>query len=151
MDVAAQSRLALAAQAREAADRLHDLVGLTSTPLPPGGRSAHARDIRLLALHLQDLAVLADVADGATWADIADTLRLPETFVRDRYEDLLPAWAAANDHPTDGTVHSDHVIGLVADDDPAGTAAMLDQWWQRHAEPWQAIDDAPVSRALAGA
>ncbi len=151
MDVGAQSRLALASQARETSDRARDVVGATSDHLRPGERIGLARDVRRLSMHMLDLAVLTELADGTPWDVIADALGLPLDLVLDRYESFLPTWAAALESGHTGPVYGEHVIGLLTDGDPAGTAAMLDQWWKRHAEPWQDLDDGPVTRALAGA
>lgn len=144
----ARARLAFAVAGRDTADYARGLVGDVGTPQLAGERIRNARRVRLLALTMLDRAVLIEALTGTSWAAIADALALPESEARKRYEETVEKWARAL--PTgvlDATIFGDATTGLRHDHDPEGTAAALDAWFQRHAEPWEGADN-PVTRSL---
>lgn len=146
----ARARLAFAVAGRDSADYARGLVGDVGTPQLPGERIRAARTLRLLGLSVLDRAVLIEALTGTSWAAIAEALALPESEARQRYETTVQLWS--KELPAgqlDATIFGDHTTGLRHDLDPEGTAAALDAWFQRHAEPWDGADT-PVTRALTG-
>lgn len=141
-----RARLALAVASREVADLARGVVGDVSTPMVTGERIRSARRIRLQAGVLVDRAVLAELSDGASWTDVATALGIDADLARARYEQTWAEWRAGgvDDDPDFG----DFGVGLRGDLDLDGTARTLDQWWRRHAEPWDAADRAPVAAVL---
>lgn len=75
--------------------------------------------------------VLAELLAGATWEEVADGYGLTPEEMRRRFEPTLRTWRNGSLRP-----------------DPAGTAAALDFWVERHAEPWMEWSGCPVSRAI---
>lgn len=146
MNPGQRARLALAVAAREAADYAHGYVGDVSVPMPAGERIRSVRRLRLMALAVLDRAVLVELADGASWQEVADSLGLPLDETLRRYQETADLWAGADGPQAAGV--GDFEVGLAGDLDPAGTAAALDAWYVRHAEPWDARVDRPVSSAL---
>lgn len=146
----ARARLAFAVAGREASDYARGLVGDVGSPQLPGERVRNARRLRLLALSVLDRAVLIEALTGTSWAEIAEALAMPEDEVRRRYEATVEQWA--RELPAamlDATIYGDLTTGLRHDHDPEGTAAAIDAWYSRHAEPWEGADT-PVQRALSG-
>jgi hypothetical protein len=144
----ARARVALAATARELADKARNIVGNVSTPMLPGERIRSARRVRLEALALVDRAVLAELADGATWDEVAEALSMTPTQAKTIHAPAWELWQNGGD--ADELDFGDHGVGLPGDPDLAGTAATLDQWWRRHADPWETTDDMPVTHAMDG-
>lgn len=140
----------MAVAARENADYARGLVGDISTPMLPGERIRAARRLRVLALTVLDRAVLIERAAGCSWEEIARALGLSVDETRARYEETWQVWCAeAAPAGVDARVQGEHGLGLRFDEDPQGTAEMLDAWYMRHAEPWDdAPSEAPCVRAL---
>lgn len=138
--------MAFAVAARETADYARGLVGDVGTPQLPGERIRNARRLRLLTLSLLDRAVLIEALTGTSWPEIADALALPEDETRRRYEPTVQQWAVEL-AKQDPSIYGDLTVGMRHDADPEGTAAALDAWFSRHAEPWDGADT-PVTRAL---
>jgi hypothetical protein len=135
-----------AASARELADAACALVGQAHEPQPTRQRIRDVRQIRVLALELLDRTVLAQLLAGASWAEVAEALMLPEDLTRSRYADALAIWSGRAE---DAAVS---MPGSAGDRDVEGTAAALDAWWLRHAEgasvcAGDVVTD-PVSRLL---
>lgn len=79
---------------------------------------------------------------GASWAELADALSLPEGETIRRYESTVAMWRSGQGQGDLAAVLSgDIVIGLMDDPDPASTAEGIDAWYARHADPWE--QDAP--------
>lgn len=142
-----RARLALAVAAREAADLARGVVGDVSTPMRPGERIRAARRIRLMSLSIVDRAVLAELSDGTSWDDVAVALGIDADTARRRYEPTWLDWQAGD--VDDEADFGDFSVGLPGDLDLPGTAATLDSWWVRHAEPWETADRTnPVAQVL---
>lgn len=142
-----RTRLALAVAARELADLARGIVGDVSTPMLRGERIRSARRLRMHTWTLVDRAVLSELADGATWDEVAAALGIPLEEAQRRYAQTWVQWRAGH---TDGDDDfGDFGVGLRGDLDLEGTAEALDQWWRRHAEPWEAADQQnPVAKVL---
>lgn len=150
-NVGVRARLAYAVASREVADYARGLVGDTATPMLPGERIRAARRLRVLALSVLDRAVLVELAAGASWANVADALGLPEAEVRRRYQETAARWVSGqspDEADLDLSIYGDFSTGLHPDSDPEGMAAALDAWYLRHSEPWDERADGPVTRAL---
>lgn len=136
----------MAKAAEQNADLARGLIGNVSTPMVRGELIRMARRNRLAGLAPTDHAVLAELADGATWEEVADALCLDVDAARRIYEPTWQEWRDAT--PEEAADLGDFGIGLNGDPDLEGTAATIDQWWRRHAEPWETVDENPVSRLL---
>lgn len=148
-----RAKVAMAVGAREAADYARGLVGDVSTPMLPGERVRAARRLRVLALTVLDRAVLVERAQGCSWAEIARALSLSEEETVARYAETFEQWVAERaPEGIDASVLGDFGIGLRFDEDPEGTAASVDAWYARHAEPWEHAEaqGGPCTRALSG-
>lgn len=55
-----------------------------------------ARMLRVDAIDIVTMAVLAERAKGATWDDVAEALTLPVKFVIEHYEPLERQWITGN-------------------------------------------------------
>jgi hypothetical protein len=144
----ARARLAFAVAVREAADYARGLIGDVGVDHMPGELIRNARRLRLLALSGLDRAVLVERLAGTSWEQIAEAMVLPVDEARRRYEETVDLWM--QELPAgevNAVIYGDHTTGLRHDHDPAGTALALDQWWNRHLEPWE-DEDTPVQRAL---
>lgn len=141
-----RARLALAVTGQEAADLGRGVVADVAVPLAAGERITMTRRLRLLSIALVDRAVLVELADGASWEQVADALGVPVEEARRVYEPTWVAWSA--DAGFLAYDAGDRGVGMPADADAAGTAAALDSWCVRHAEPWDEPVSEPVSRIL---
>lgn len=144
----ARARVALAVALRDTADLARGLVGDVSTPMVTGELIRKARRVRRDALAVVDRAVLVELANGASWAEVADAVGLDVEDALRVYGDTLEAWLAAEQDALDD---GDQGVGLIGDQDLPGTAHSLDQWWRRHADPWDVpagIEGYPVARSL---
>lgn len=139
-----RARLSLAVAGAELSDLGRGVVADMSTPMRPGERIRKARRARLMSFTVVDRAVLVELAEGADWDTIADALFQPVDEVRRRYEPTWEQWLADD---LEDTGIGDNAVGLRGDQDPAGTAATIDQWLRRHTDPWDQ-DPGPVARAL---
>lgn len=146
--VSVKARLAYASAAREVSDYARGLVGDTATPMLPGERIRAARRLRVAAATALDRAVLIELVDGTSWLEVADSLGLSEQTTRDRYGPTVTRWLQDQPPAIDLAVYGDFTTGMTVDPDPAGTAASIDAWYRRHAEPWEQPESQPVSRAL---
>lgn len=144
----ARARLALAVALRESSDYARGLVGDVGVAHLPGELIRNVRRLRLIDLTALDRAVLVEALTGTSWAELAAALALPESEVRRRYEETVDLWTRQLPAgEVDATIYGDLTTGLRHDHDPEGTAAAVDAWYRRHAEPWDG-EDSPVSRAL---
>ncbi len=146
--VATRARIAYAVAARESADHARELIGDLPSFLRPGERLRAARALRVLSLTVLDRAVLIERAEGQSWAAIGEVLGLSEAEARARYEETYAAWMRDAPGAAPGpTAVGDFALGLRSDQDLAGTAESVDQWYARHAEPLERVDS-PVARAV---
>jgi hypothetical protein len=133
-----RARLALAVAARDTADHARGLVGDLGSSQLTGDRIRAARRLRALAMAVLDSAVLVELAASATWAEIADALGLSEAEAQRRYAETARLWLEAKEAPRlDLAVFGGPGGNLHPDEDPAGLAESLSQWYVRHAEPWE--------------
>lgn len=139
-NVYVRAHLSLGIAAQETCDLARGVVGDLSTPMTGVERIKKARRVRLLGLSVVDRAVLAVLSEGGTWAEVAEGLGVDEATAVLRYSDTWADWL--NPDPTDPDF-GDYTLGLTGDQDAAGTAAMLDQWYNRHRDPW---DDPNVAQ-----
>jgi hypothetical protein len=110
-----------------------------------GERIRNARRLRLLAMSVLDRAVLTELADGASWDEVAFALGLDVAEAQRRYVPVWEQWQEGDDDFDFG----DFSVGLSGDLDLAGTAEALDSWWQRHSEPWETPEGVtPVTTAI---
>lgn len=141
-----RSRIALGVLCRDIADLARGILGDLSTPMLPGERIRAARAMRMKLWNLVDLAVLTELADGATWDEVADAMGIDREEAQRRY---AATWVQWQHGVTDLELDLSEDIGHRGDLDLPGTAASLDQWFRRHAEPWDVVDGtAPVSTVL---
>lgn len=143
-----RARIALAVVGRELSDLGRGMVGDVSTPMAPGELIRKARRPRLASLTLVDRAVLAELSQGTSWDVIAAALCKPVEEARRIYEPTWAAWLAGDFD--DDADFGDFGIGLRGDLDLEGTAQSLDQWYNRHSEPWDSpyVHRDPVSQVL---
>lgn len=132
---ASRARIALAHADKEASDYARGLVGDAATPHRPGELVNNRRRLRLLALTSLDRAVIAEYLSGTTWEQLAAWLGLSVETTLKRYRKTCEEWETEVD-PADGD-YGDFTVGLRSDSDLEGTAASLDAWYRRHAEPWE--------------
>lgn len=78
----------------EVADRAADLCRDAAAPMSTVERIRAVRRLRVLDLTVLDRTVLAELLGGASWADVAAGVGLPEGETRRRYEETLDAWRA---------------------------------------------------------
>lgn len=123
------------------------IVGNVSTDMAPGERIRAARKPRWHSLNLVDVAVLSELADGARWDEIADALGCELEDAQRRYGPTWAAWLAGA-YDDDEVALGDFSVRLGDDDDLGVTAATIDQWYQRHTDPWDITESEPVSRLL---
>lgn len=142
-----RARLSLAVAAQQSADAARGVIGDVSTPMPPGQRIRKARRVRLTSLTVVDRAVLAELSEGASWGVVADALGVTVTEAERRYGPTWNVWV--NGDNSDAPAAGEYSVGLGGDPDMAGTAEALDQWWRRHAEPYETVKQTPVSDVLA--
>lgn len=140
-----RARLALAVAAQQCADLCRGIVGDVSTPMGPGERIRKARRTRLQTLSIVDLAVLAELSEGRTWEQVAAALSVDVAEAERTYAPIWAQWEAGD---YDGPDFGDFSVGSRNDPDLAGTAAALDSWWVRHAEPWDTPAEKPVTQVL---
>src|SRR4051794_33481679 len=81
MGIRVRTRLDFASALRDVADLARCLVADTGVSLPVGERIAKVRRLRILALRALDGAVMAELADGRSWEDIAAALGLPTAAI----------------------------------------------------------------------
>ena len=144
-----RATLAAAVAGREVSDLARGIVGDLATLIPAAERVRSIRALRHAALVLLDRVVLSLLLAGETWEAIADGYGLPVDELRRRYEPTLEEWRAELGALPMGPLFDP--TGLRQDDDPAGTAATIDAWLARHAEPWDGAPEpgaGPVERAL---
>lgn len=142
MDVIPRTQVAFAVAARDASDSARMLVERAVSDFRPGDLARAARAVRVEMLMVFDRAVLAELARGATWAELAAATGLPEVDVERRYADVFRQWVRAGD--TVGflpTVTGAPHMGRVHDDNPEDAALALDQWRARHLDPWDEMSD----------
>lgn len=124
----------MAVNARDLADDARAVLGDACADLPRGELLAKARRARMLAQSLVDRAVMVELAAGATWAEVAEGIGLPVEVALKVYGPTWEVWLEDGSEP--------------ADADQVGTAEALDQWWRRHAEPWETAGQPAPVRAL---
>lgn len=137
-DLNTRARMGMAVNARDVADEARGVLGDACAPLPRGELIAKTRRVRALAQALVDRAVMAEIAGGASWSDLADALGMP---AEDCHRIYAPTWEVWLEHGSEPELdRGDREVGTGRDFDPEGTAESLDQWWRRHAEPWESAD-----------
>lgn len=131
-----RSLLGVGQAARDTADLARHIAAGINTPHEPGERVALARKLRLLALQTLDLIVVNELLAGASFEDVAGWLAMPVADVRARYEAPVRRWRTGEPvtDPTEALTDLTHNYRF--DADPVGTAMALDQWFARHADPW---------------
>lgn len=140
--------LSVASAAREVADAAYTVVRNMPEPSTTRERIRAWRRVRLRALTGLDRCVLVELMHGATWEEVADGYGLTPDEMRRRFEPTLRTWQIGALRPDPGAT-GEFSPGMPYDPDPAGTAAALDFWAERHAEPWMEWSGCPVSRAIA--
>lgn len=141
---AKRARVAAAVAAREVSDAARDLVGTASHEVPAAERIRAVRRLRLLALEVLDRTVIAEVLAGASWEEVAEAMLLEPGTAYNRYAETVELWA----HPERSAQRGP---GEAGDPDVAGTAAVLDQWWDHHRDrsnPLASTDLTPVTGLL---
>ena len=140
----------LAVLARDISDAARDLVADIATPHAPGELVYRVRhQLRLATIPAVDLAILIEAFDGTPWEVLAEATRLPVDELRARYEPVLDMWRAGVDEaPAGAAVYGPAIPALMADADPVGTAAALDEWVARAHDPRDDAEAHPVTRAL---
>jgi hypothetical protein len=113
--------------------------------MPAGERIKKARRTRLMTLSIVDLAVMAELSEGTSWPVVAAALSLDVEDARRTYE---PVWEQWCNGEFEGADFGDFSLGTRADPDLPGTAAALDSWWVRHADPWDDDSGRPVAQVL---
>lgn len=139
-----RARVAFAVAASEASDHARALVAGAGSLTAPGERIRAARLLRVADLTVLDRAVICERLDGASWEQIAEALALPLDETIRRHAEACEVWATAEPQPGPG----EWTVGTVDDAQLESTAAAVDAWHRRHAEPWENAPDAPVTRAL---
>lgn len=135
--VQARAQLSLAQGVRDLADHARGVVGDVLVPMTAGERIRSVRELRIIAQAMVDRTVILEALSGSTWAEIADAFGLPDGELKRRYGSTVDMWRAGqpvNDFTT--SIAGDLVVGTLDDPDPAGTAQSIDQWYARHADPW---------------
>lgn len=145
-DLSTRARVGMAVNARDVADSARALLGDACAPLPHDELIRKARLLRAQTQTLVDRAVMAAIADGADWAEVAAAVGMPEADARTIYEPTWEVWLEPGSEPE--LDRGDMEVGTMRDADLAGTADTLDQWWRRHADPWEKADAPGPVRAL---
>jgi hypothetical protein len=140
------ARIAFAVSGRECADYARGLVGDLAHELRPGERVRSARRLRVLSMVALDRAVLIELAEGATWEEVGRALGMSAEDAASRYSETWAEWSA-EESPYAPASSSEFHVGLRDDPDLPATVHALDQWFSRHAEPWEDADS-PVGRSL---
>lgn len=146
---AQRAALSTAAAARDVADSAYAIVSEIGEPASTRERIRAWRIVRLRALTGLDRCVLTELLHGATWEDVADGYGLTPDEMRTRFGSTFHRWRNAVGLPAEGN-SAEFSTGLPSDPDPRGTAAALDTWAERHAEPWMTCPSQPVTRAVFG-
>jgi hypothetical protein len=146
---AARAVIATAIAARETADAARDAVRQLAggdTAATAQERLTTLRRPRAAALHLLDLGVVVErLRYGTSWEDIGRGLGLTAEMAADRYAETVAMWT---DTDPDQQLLGD--LTMLTVEQLADTAAGLDAWYDRHAEPWDEAHEAwTLSRALA--
>lgn len=137
-DLSTRARVGMAVNARDVADNARTLLADACAPLPHAELIRKARMLRAQTQTLVDRAVMAAIADGADWAEVAAATGMPVAAARALYEPTWEVWLEPGSEPE--LDRGDMEVGTGRDHDLAGTAEALDQWWRRHAEPWESAD-----------
>jgi hypothetical protein len=140
--------LAVATAARETADAALAIACDLPVSMTTRERIRAWRRVRVLALTGLDRCVLAELLAGADWVDAADGYGLSVDEMKARFGPTLEVWSRVKPPAQRPDPTGEFSVGLPYDSDPAGAAQSLDQWVNRHAEPWQEVGLAPVSTAL---
>lgn len=140
-----RAQLALAVRARDVADLARALVGDLPLRQLPGEGIRAARLVRMLSLATLDAAVLLELARGSSWEEIAEALDMTPERVQEAY---LEPWLRLHCAGAELDLLGD-CVAFVPDESPEQLAVTLDQWFARHAEPWDGHPDAPVATAMA--
>lgn len=134
----ARAELATASAARDASDFARGIAAEVTTTRPPAARIREARELRLLALAVLDRAVVLELIAGTSWEDVSEALMLPLEETIRRYGPTVHAFRDGSPIAVPSTIiTSDSASGLPMDTDPEGTAAAIDQWLDRHLDPWE--------------
>lgn len=137
-DVQARAELCLAQVARDTSDLARGIVGDTLVPMAPGERVRAGLELRIQAQSVVDDIVILEVLSGSTWQEVANEFHLPAAELERRYGAVVELWRAGQPvHDLTKILSGEMVTGSMQDTDPAGTAAAIDQWYARHAEPWE--------------
>lgn len=135
MDVTARASIAAAVAARDLSDSARAVVTAITDGWAPGELATLARRARTESLAVLDRVVLAEVAAGATWAEVADAIRVPVEEVIARYQPVLDRWVLAGIDPDPRASHAS--IAVDASTVGADDARAVDAWCARHTDPWE--------------
>ncbi len=106
--------------------------------MAPGERVRAGLELRIQAQSVVDDIVILEVLSGSTWQEVANEFHLPAAELERRYGAIVELWRAGQPvHDLTQILSGEMVTGSMQDTDPAGTAAAIDQWYARHAEPWE--------------
>lgn len=137
-DLSTRARMGMAVNARDVADNARTLLADACAPIPAAELIAKARQLRAQTQTLVDRAVMAAIADGATWADVAAASGISEADAYALYAPTWEVWLEPGSEPE--LDRGDQEVGTIRDAHLAATADTLDQWWRRHADPWESAD-----------
>ena len=145
----ARARVAYGLAAQRAADYARALVPTHGDQHMRRGEWIRQARRHLIYSHaLRDAAVFLELADGATWAEVAEGLGLDEALVRERYEERLARWTAGEPAPAGPRMAEGLAVTMVP---PAETdvtwadAEQLDRWFIHTSPP----RDVEAQRAIA--
>lgn len=145
MTARGRARIALGMVLRRIAEHARALIPTYGdSELRPGELIRAVRTLRAYDLTPLELAVAVELMDGATWAQIAAALGLPQADARARYGEKAARWAAGEPAPPGPVLPGGALpAGLPPTPDRVGwaAAAELEAWYQRTADP-----DDPVTR-----
>lgn len=91
-----RARRDLSGVSQDLIGRVEALLRLRYGARNRGALIAEARRLRADVIDVVTLAVLAERASGATWAEVATALSLDERFVVEHYEPIERQWSTGN-------------------------------------------------------
>ncbi|MGX1268118.1 hypothetical protein [Streptomyces phaeoluteigriseus] len=125
------ARIATARAARDLSDLARQAVATTAETASPTERIRRARELRALANHLVDLAVLAESFGGASWEELTKALGRPDPGTVEReFADAVAEWGGKSETDLEHAAE-----GYEA----------LDEWYARHREDQDPEVSTPVA------